>query len=107
MCGQMTSLQESFCGSEIVQSLLKVQRTDKSRVPDHSLPSSGCIASPAWGREGLATVALFPWHRGMHVAGECTQQLVVWSPDLQIVHCSYSRVMITTLGSLLKVYSNF
>ena len=27
-------------------------------------------------REGLATVARFPWHRGMHVAGKCAQQLV-------------------------------
>ena len=26
-------------------------------------PSTGCIASPALGREGLATVARFSWHR--------------------------------------------
>ena len=32
---------------------------------DHTapFPCAGCIASPARGRECLATVAQFPWHR--------------------------------------------
>ena len=30
-------------------------------------PSAGCITSPVRGREGLATVARFPWHSGMSI----------------------------------------
>ena len=34
-------------------------------------PNAGCIASPARGREGLATVARFPWHSGMSIIIVC------------------------------------